>query len=540
MNNSIIGCYEKVDLFFSAVELPHIDTLSKTDAFAVLFIRGIKDRETLTKLHTTEVIIDNQNPIWASSFTIDYYFEQNQELIVRIYHSNKKDATSNETKHTFCGEAHFTIATVMRSATTKASYPLTLGRSKGRLEIRGEPRADTRDFFCATFSGDKLANKDGFFGTSDPQMILKRINEDGSFTVVWKSKMISNNLNPRWDPVKLPLTAVCNGDIGRPLLIEIVDVDSGGKNQSMGIVETSVKMMISLNGSPINVIEKDKQAKKKSYTNSGTFTASNCYIEHHPTFSQFIAGGCELNFMIAIDYTGSNGDMRDPSSLHFLNGTAMNSYQQAISRVGRVLEPYDNDKMYPVFGFGARLQHKGANELTGVQHCFPLGSLVGVGDQVHGIDAVLDLYKQTLPQIHFSGPTLFSEIIATASQLSQSANCSQEMQKYTVLLIVTDGIINDMEFTKHSLVQASESPLSVIIVGVGSADFSDMDQLDSDNGLLKHGNLTAKRDIVQFVSESSHVKKDGWMSLSQKVLAEIPTQLLSFMEMKGIKPNKKN
>ena len=49
---------------------------------------------------------------------------------------------------------------------------------------------------------------------------------------------------------------------------------------------------------------------------------------------------------------------------------------------------------------------------------------------------------------------------------------SQEHQKYTVLLIITDGMINDMEATKAAIVAASAQPMSIIIVGVGSADFS--------------------------------------------------------------------
>ena len=49
---------------------------------------------------------------------------------------------------------------------------------------------------------------------------------------------------------------------------------------------------------------------------------------------------------------------------------------------------------------------------------------------------------------------------------------SQEHQKYTVLLVITDGMINDMEATKAAIVAASAQPISIIIVGVGSADFS--------------------------------------------------------------------
>jgi len=40
-----------------------------------------------------------------------------------------------------------------------------------------------------------------------------------------------------------------------------------------------------------------------------------------------------------------------------------------------------------------------------------------------------------------------------------------------VLLILTDGEITDMESTVHAIVSASGQPLSIVIVGVGKADF---------------------------------------------------------------------
>ena len=66
-------------------------------------------------------------------------------------------------------------------------------------------------------------------------------------------------------------------------------------------------------------------------------------------------GGCELNFVVGIDFTGSNGDPRDPSSLHYLGGSTPNQYTQAITAVGNVIQDYDSDQLYPAFGFGARL-----------------------------------------------------------------------------------------------------------------------------------------------------------------------------------------
>jgi len=68
---------------------------------------------------------------------------------------------------------------------------------------------------------------------------------------------------------------------------------------------------------------------------------------------------------------------------------------------------------------------------------------------------------------------------------------------YHILLILTDGEIHDMRQTKEMLVDASNMPLSVIIVGVGGADFGKMEELDSDTALLRddRGRVCA-RDIV--------------------------------------------
>lgn len=57
-----------------------------------------------------------------------------------------------------------------------------------------------------------------------------------------------------------------------------------------------------------------------------------------------------------------------------------------------------------------------------------------------------------------------------------------------------------MDETRHAIVQASMLPMSIIIIGVGNADFSAMEFLDGDNRMLRsHTGEEASRDIVQFV-----------------------------------------
>ena len=72
-------------------------------------------------------------------------------------------------------------------------------------------------------------------------------------------------------------------------------------------------------------------------------------------------------------------------------------------------------------------------------------------------------------------------------------------QVYQILLILTDGVIHDMDMTIDLLVRNCNLPLSLIIVGIGNADFSNMDTLDGDNGLYNKKGQKAQRDIVQFV-----------------------------------------
>ena len=77
-----------------------------------------------------------------------------------------------------------------------------------------------------------------------------------------------------------------------------------------------------------------------------------------------------------------------------------------------------------------------------------------------------------------------------------------------------------MPATIAAIVAASRLPISIIIIGVGSADFSSMAALDADGKLLKSGGETAIRDVVQFVPFREYVSK-GPIALAADVLAEV-------------------
>lgn len=52
---------------------------------------------------------------------------------------------------------------------------------------------------------------------------------------------------------------------------------------------------------------------------AGVFQLQNLKVERTHSFLEYVFGGCEVDISFAIDFTLSNGDPRNPSSLHFFD-----------------------------------------------------------------------------------------------------------------------------------------------------------------------------------------------------------------------------
>lgn len=242
-----------------------------------------------------------------------------------------------------------------------------------------------------------------------------------------------------------------------------------------------------------------------------------------PSFVDYLTGGCEIEMCVAVDFTGSNGDPRKPGTLHYIHPDGqLNDYEKALTAVGAIIARYDSDQTFPAWGFGAK--YGGA-----IQHCFQIGN----APELQGIQGVLEAYRATFRTgLTMSGPTVFSEVIALAAaqaRSKQEAVARFGKQAYRILLILTDGAVSDIEVTKRAITAAADAPMSIVIVGIGSADFSSMHFLDN-----FQDNMGGARDICQFVEFSKHIHDKR--SLTRETLDEIPDQLVDYFFSKGIKP----
>lgn len=59
----------------------------------------------------------------------------------------------------------------------------------------------------------------------------------GSWTPVYRSKHVKNNLNPKWEPATIDVNSLCDGDLDRRIQVAIFDHESKGKHETMGTFE---------------------------------------------------------------------------------------------------------------------------------------------------------------------------------------------------------------------------------------------------------------------------------------------------------------
>ena len=128
-----------------------------------------------------------------------------------------------------------------------------------------------------------------------------------------------------------------------------------------------------------------------------------------------------------------------------------------------------------MLGFGAAI----APYSNKANHCFALNGNI-FDPEVDGIDGVVEVYKNVINKVNLYGPTNFASFLELLNEMTEDMDVTQANQKYNILLIITDGIISDMQKTVDQIVYGSDLALSIIIVGVGGADFSNMDDLDAD------------------------------------------------------------
>lgn len=528
--------FSQIELSLSASNLIDRDITSKSDPMAVMYLR--KKDGKLEEIGRTEVILNSLNPNWIEKITVSFQFETVQTLVFHVFdvdtrYHNVPVKTLKLKEQDYLGEATCVLSEVM----TKPNRSMTLNlhgdfgagvsRKLGTLSVQAEETVASKTVVEMNLRSVNLDNKD-LFSKSDPFLRISRLVENSIVVPVCRTEVVDNNLNPIWKPVCLTMQQFGSKDT--PLLIECLDFNTSGNHELIGRTEKSVAELERLcqQREAINFVYPSTSHGRNKVL-KGQLIVDRFVEKIQYSFLDYISSGFELNFMVAVDFTASNGDPRTPSSLHYNDPSGrLNSYQKAIMEVGEVIQFYDSDRRFPAWGFGGRTAD------GHVSHAFNLNG-ASYGDEVVGVEGIMSAYSSALANVALAGPTLFSHVVDKAAHTA-SQSLSQNSPKYFVLLIITDGVLTDMAGTIDALVRASDLPLSVLIVGVGNTDFTQMEILDADKGrrLESSTGRVATRDIVQFVPMKE--VHSGQVSVVQALLEELPGQFLSYVRCRNINP----
>jgi len=520
----------------------------------------------------TETIQNTLSPLWTKYFILDYELGKEVFINVSIYdadNKNEKMGWAELELGSILGKSRNRSSIPMprgfkgRLIVHVAPFPEETRNSKRKVQMslsaNLQQKASSfyeihrRDHFRSgsiwhpIFRSDIVKKNDGpdwaecsiFINDLVMQHDDKKIDQNEA------SRKFNSSLTKNPDPFKTPL------------LIRVWDHNKRTRNKLLGTIETDLESIIyvfekgskefklskkekvldsivkinsvQIIGETSNGEENDRKSWSSTSFSSITemlpceppsFCGNPSTVEHEPrslplqksfTFVDYICGGCELDLMVAIDFSSSGGVSRE---------TQREEYEKAIVAIGDIVTRYDTDKMYPVWGFG--------KEFEGVvRHLFQ----VGRSDKVSGLSGILEAYESTFDiGESVSEPVVLTQVMQKAakcavSNLQEALN--KNMMSYSLLVILTNGNVESVEKTKEKLRHISNAPLSVIIIGIGENSFVDMDELDD------FQEEEGGRDICNFVAFDSTQNRSEF---TRAALNEVQGQLVSYFSIRDMPP----
>ena len=504
---------DKVDLFFTLSDVVNPNAMY---SFSISIINN-------AKLNIDTYLGDLENRSgkyieFGNTFSVNYYFQREQLLIIEPKINNKNAGNAKR----------IPLSTLIRSQEKKLKLPFngigTLIISFKQTKMGETPSQNQISSFQFTF---KLNNQ--IFNNLERVFFIIYNFNNQSKRPIYKSqemmanKIMTSNLINLYTEQLSP-----DGDKNSPIYIGFFIPRLQSNKPVGGAMFYLSNLEYNLKNDQLTTITLNSQ----KYGNLGQVQI-NYDQSVKMTFIDYLSKGMQINLDIAIDYTASNNE--NQISLHNLDSRYPNDYEKAIESCGSIIAFYDYDQLFPVYGFGG-IPSTNNNFNKQVSHCFNIN--FKSDPNIKGLNNIIKTYRESLKKITLAAPTFFAPVIdKVISEIKYDLQNRKEENHYYILLILTDGNINDMNQTRDKIVEASYLPLSIIIVGIGNADFELMDILDGDKYPLTNsrGELR-KRDIVQFVKFEDFKKNnavDYGTDLTEEVLKEIPTQVEEYYENCG-------
>ncbi|CAN0193713.1 unnamed protein product [Scytosiphon promiscuus] len=216
------------------------------------------------------------------------------------------------------------------------------------------------------------------------------------------------------------------------------------------------------------------------------------------------AGVSRAGLIVGVDFTRSNEwtgqKIYGDRSMHDVSGREPNPYQEVLKGVGRGLGPLNRAEKIWCYGFG--------DETTRDEGVF---CFMPDDQPCADLNQALDRYAGIASAVALSGPTSFAPLIRKAIEIVKDSG-----GEYHCLVIIADGQVTKERDTVKAIQDASNYPLSIIMVGVGEGPWETCRVFDN--------RLPGRRyDNFRFV-EHRRLKYGDAEALALSALAEVPDQ----------------
>ena len=238
----------------------------------------------------------------------------------------------------------------------------------------------------------------------------------------------------------------------------------------------------------------------------------------------FFKSGVKLSCIISTDFSNSK---INPS----IEETKVN-YISILKRISDFIGAYTNNYKFYAYGFGAKIKHSSSNETVFNLDISKNNSLIQT------MEKVVEKFEKCLNE-NLITPEKSIILSPLIKKITNDIFKSYELRFYNVSFIITRGVVDkdDIKKTIDAIIESNYLPLTIIIIGVGKNDFSEMKKIFGKEPKCHSLGMQKMRDNVIFISliDDCSNEVDYLIPLCLK---ELSKQMICFYDLIKSSPKK--
>ncbi|CAG9530690.1 unnamed protein product [Cercopithifilaria johnstoni] len=475
------------------------------------------------------------------SFTVDYFFEKIQLMKIEIRDFSIGAALKN-TVGNVIGSCIFKLDELIGAFGTQLQLPLSTKTSVITTSV-GQLQTVPQGMYCGMilvsarlpekaapvilqFSGKNLKKKDKFFDETSVFFMIYKIENDGTKTELYRSEAIREHSHPIWRPFNLHLRKIADHR-NRLLEIDVLYRDEMNKTGMIGsFLTTYAKMKYGAGVENVYNLIDPKKKLKKGYLNSGTMELIKFSDVSFYSFLDYITSGTQLHLAVAVDFSTNLG-------VNVLNGMNVfdNDFDCAIKGIAGIIREYNSSKMFPAFGFGAKIPQALNNPQV-----FHLN--FETEPYCRGIDGILEAYRNARQKVIPNDHAEYSAVVDAVAKVAENEG-KNGLHYYVLLIFISNNAIANSKKLLDVITNMTKAPISIIFLGRRMAELNGFyNNTNPKKNIFSH-DLSTNSDFVEFIDLNSVMIENATLRqnakrIAERVLRNVSWHLIAYMHKNNI------